>query len=190
MTEEGVGAVAEPSQRLVARIIDILIVGVPIGLGATELFPRETAQRVVAPLAFAVAFFLYEAVQVAIWGRTVGKRLTGLRVISVTGERPTVVQALVRTAIYTLPPAARPVPVLNILAGIFWLAENGLLFEGSYRQALHDRAAGTLVLDVRSPAPGPEEEPSSPGPVEAEPGEMEAEPGDPYLVDEPGSEQP
>ncbi|MEV5746282.1 RDD family protein [Actinoallomurus sp. NPDC052308] len=180
MTEDGAGAVAEPSQRLVARIIDILIVGVPIGLGATELFPRETAQRVVAPIAFAVVFFLYEVVQLAVWGRTVGKRLTGLRVVSVTGRRPTVVQALIRAAIYALPPAARPVPILNVLAGIFWLVENGLVFEGSYRQALHDRLAGTLVIDVRPPPPGA---------VEPAPGPVEEEPGEPDLIDEPESEQ-
>ena len=166
MTAEAVDAVAEPSQRLVARIIDTLIVGVPIATAATEIFPRETAQTVVAPIAFAVVFFLYEVVQLAVWGCTVGKRLTGLRVVSVTGERPTVVQALIRAAIYALPPAARPVPILNVLAAIFWLAENGLQFEGSYRQALHDRAAGTLVIDVRprvmaEPEPGPAEEPGS-----------------------------
>jgi uncharacterized RDD family membrane protein YckC len=157
-----VGAVAEPSQRLVARIIDTLIVGVPIATAATELFERETAQTLVAPITFAVVFFLYEAVQLAVWGRTVGKRLTGLRVVSVTGDRPTVPQALVRAVIYALPPAARPVPILNALAAIFWLAENGLMFEGAYRQALHDRAAGTLVIDVRPRAaaePGPVDEP-------------------------------
>ncbi|GAA0334730.1 RDD family protein [Actinoallomurus spadix] len=196
MTEEGAGAVAEPSQRLVARIIDTLIVGVPVATGATELFPRQTAQHVAAPIAFAVAFFLYEAVQVAIWGCTVGKRLTGLRVISATGERPTVAQVLVRAAIYALPPAARPVPVLNILAAIFWLAENGLMFEGSYRQALHDRAAGTLVIDVRPSAPGPVEEPPAPGSArEEEPGEPGRVAGpvvEPVVepVDEPGSQQP
>jgi uncharacterized RDD family membrane protein YckC len=179
VTAETVDAVAEPSQRLVARIIDTLIVGVPIATAAAEVFPRETAQTVVAPIAFAVTFFLYEVVQLAVWGRTVGKRLTGLRVISVTGERPTVVQALIRAAIYALPPAARPVPNLNIIAAIFWLAENGLQFEGSYRQALHDRAAGTAVIDVRPRAldePAPADEP---GPAE--------EPG---LVDEPRSDQP
>ena len=184
MTQEAVDAIAEPSQRLVARIIDTLIVGVPVATIATELFPRQTAQAVVAPIAFAVIFFLYEVVQLAVWGRTAGKRLTGLQVISVTGERPTAVQALIRAAIYALPPAARPVPILNILAAIFWLAENGLQFEGAYRQALHDRAAGTLVIDVRprvAAEPGPTDEP---GPA-YEPG-LADEPGP---VGEPGSDQ-
>lgn len=151
-TAGGTLALAEPSQRLVARLVDMLIVGVPLATAAAEIFPRETAQRVVAPLAFAGVFLVYEAVQLALWGRTVGKRLTGIGVVSADGRPLRVSQALVRSAIYALPPAARPVPVLNVLAGIFWLVEIGLLFEGVHRQALHDRVAGTLVLDTR---PGP-----------------------------------
>jgi uncharacterized RDD family membrane protein YckC len=150
MTEEVVTALAEPAQRLVARLVDTLIVGVPIATAATEIFSRETAQTVVAPLAFAVVYLVYEVVQLVLWGRTVGKRLTGVRVVSADGARLRPSQALVRSAIYALPPAARPVPVLNVIAGIFWLAEIGLLFEGGHRQALHDRAAGTLVIDTRA----------------------------------------
>jgi uncharacterized RDD family membrane protein YckC len=140
---------AEPSQRLVARLVDTLIVGVPLATAATEFFPRDTAQIVVTPLAFAGVSLVYEAVQLALWGRTVGKRLTGVRVVSADGRPLRVGQALVRSAIYALPPAGRPVRVLNLLAGIFWLAEIGLMFEGGHRQALHDRAAGTLVIDTR-----------------------------------------
>jgi uncharacterized RDD family membrane protein YckC len=155
MTDEAVGVVAEPSQRLVARLVDTLLVGVPVATAAAELFPRQTAQAVVAPIGFAVVFVVYEAVQLALWGRTVGKRLTGIRVVSAAGGRLSVTQAVIRAAIYALPPAARPVPILNVLAGIFWLAEIGLLFEGSQRQALHDRAAGTLVIDARPQVPAP-----------------------------------
>lgn len=138
---------AEPAQRLAARIIDILIVGIPVATAAEGLFPHRTAQTLVAPLAFAAVFLAYDAVQLAVWGRTVGKRLTGIRVASVTdGGRPGVLQSLVRAAIFALPSAARPVPVLNAVAGLFWVGEVGLLFEGEYRQALHDRAAGTVVV--------------------------------------------
>ena len=160
MTDEAVTALAEPSQRLVARLVDTLIVGVPLATAATEIFPRETAQTVVAPIAFAAVYLVYEAVQLAVWGRTVGKRLTGIRVVSADGGPLRVPQVLVRSAIYAVPPAARPIPVLNVLAGIFWLAEIGLIFEGDLHQALHDRAAGTLVIDVRSrPRPEPVTDP-------------------------------
>ncbi len=151
MTEETTAVIAEPSQRLVARLVDTLIVGVPIATAATELFPRQTAQTVVAPVGFAAVFLVYEIVQLILWGRTVGKRLTGIAVVSADGEPLSVRQALVRAAIYALPPAARPVPVLNVFATIFWLAEVGLVFEGTSRQALHDRVAGTLVVDTRVP---------------------------------------
>jgi uncharacterized RDD family membrane protein YckC len=169
MTYEAV--LAEPSQRLVARLVDTLIVGIPLATVATEIFPRETAQTVVAPIGFAAVFLVYEVVQLALWGRTIGKRLTGIQVISADGARLRVSQVLVRSAIYALPPAARPVPVLNVLAGIFWLAEIGLLFEGHHRQALHDRAAGTLVVDVRPRADRPPvgEEPVGEEPAFGEP---------------------
>ncbi|MGH3376265.1 MAG: RDD family protein [Actinoallomurus sp.] len=159
--EEAVAVLAEPSQRLVARLVDTLIIGVPLATVATELFSRETAQTVVAPVAFAAVFLVYEVVQLALWGRTVGKRLTGVRVVSADGRRLRLSQILVRSAISALPPAARPVPVLNVLAGIFWLAEIGFMFEGVHRQALHDRAAGTLVIDIR-PRPVPLPEPEDP----------------------------
>src|SRR5262245_20412627 len=108
---------AEPAQRLVARLVDTLIVGVPVATVATSLFTRHTAQSLVAPIAIAAVYFVYEAVQVAIWGRTVGKRLTGIRIVSATGEPLRLVQALIRSAIYALPSAARPVPVLNVVVG-------------------------------------------------------------------------
>jgi uncharacterized RDD family membrane protein YckC len=146
-------AIAEPSQRLVARIVDTLIVGVPVATAATELFPHPAAQTVAAPIGFAVAFFVYEALQLALWGRTIGKRLTGIAVVALDGALPRPSQALVRAAVYALPPAARPIPVLNVLLAIGWLAGAGLLFEGTRRQALHDRLAGTLVVDTRVQEP-------------------------------------
>jgi uncharacterized RDD family membrane protein YckC len=143
MTEEAVDAVAEPSQRLVARIVDTLIVGVPLATVATGPYSPQAA---LAPVGFAAVFFVYEAVQLALWGQTVGKRLTGIKVVSAAGGRLRASQALARAAVYALPPAVRPVPVLNVLAAIFWLADAALVFDRPYRQALHDRAAGTIVV--------------------------------------------
>ncbi|WP_165969064.1 hypothetical protein [Actinomadura sp. KC06] len=62
-----------------------------------------------------------------------------------------VVRAVVRAAVYSLPIAARPIPVAGLLAGIFWLANAGALYEGTWRQAVHDRLIGTLV--VKRPPP-------------------------------------
>jgi Predicted membrane protein/domain len=95
---------------------------------------------------------VYDSVQHARWGRTLGKRLTGIRVVPASGEgsRPSPSQSLVRGAVYALPMAARAVPVLSVLAGVFWVANVGLLLEQPRRQALHDRLAGTVVVSIRN----------------------------------------
>ncbi|WUI00057.1 RDD family protein [Spirillospora sp. NBC_00431] len=61
-------------------------------------------------------------------------------------DRLGVVRAVVRAAVYSLPIAARPIPVAGLLAGIFWLVNAGALYEGTRREALHDRLTGTLVV--------------------------------------------
>ncbi|GAA4223492.1 hypothetical protein GCM10022254_00700 [Actinomadura meridiana] len=206
---------AEPGQRLLARIIDTLIVGVPV-IVVVRAVVAAHAVDVVAPPAVAGCMLLYESIQLALWGRTLGKRVAGIEVVvgvpganSVTdsaiavtrdGEAaelappsswtsdadagsaaatapPTadsdekqepdagpvegastrnvfvddqapldVGRAVLRAAIYSLPIAARPIPVAGLLASLFWVANAGAMYEGTNRQAVHDRIAGTLVV--------------------------------------------
>ncbi|WP_246178642.1 RDD family protein [Actinomadura decatromicini] len=214
---------AEPGQRLLARIIDTLVVGLPVIIVVRELVSGHTVD-IVAPPVVAGCTLLYEAIQLALWGRTIGKRLAGIEVVidptgpslsartlrgeageavpgdrpvptetlagadgaaraggdgaasgeTVTeaaaepvaesatdsesegrkpesvpigdGARPDVLRAVLRAAIYSLPIAARPIPVLGLLAGVFWVANAGALYEGTRRQAVHDRLTGTLVV--------------------------------------------
>lgn len=184
---------AEPGQRLLARVVDTLIVGVPVVLAVRELASGR-AVDVVAPIAVAGCMLVYEAVQLALWGRTLGKRFAGIEVVvappdeqpggavaedaepaaaggtgvlpasppvslpgfvpaGVSGSadagvaaRPDVPRSVLRAAVYSLPIAARPIPVLGLLAGVFWVVNAGVLFEGTRRQAAHDRLAGTLVV--------------------------------------------
>jgi uncharacterized RDD family membrane protein YckC len=90
---------------------------------------------------------LYDAVQIAIWGRTVGKRLTGLKVVSDSGERRIgPLRAVLRAAVFALPIAVRPVPVVRVIAGLFWAANAAAVLERSRQQALHDRLARTIVV--------------------------------------------
>lgn len=138
---------AEPGQRLLARVVDTLVVGLPVVLVARSALPRVTADAVAA-VAIAGLLLLYETVQLALWGRTLGKRVAGIEVAlaEAVGGPLGLPRAFLRSAVYALPLAARPVPVLGVVAGIFWVANAGALFEGTRRQALHDRLCGTVVV--------------------------------------------
>ncbi|RSN66248.1 RDD family protein [Actinomadura sp. WAC 06369] len=71
---------AEPGQRLLARIVDTLVVGLPVMLVLREALPHG-ALDLVAPPAVAGCLLVYEAVQLALWGRTPGKRFAGIEVV-------------------------------------------------------------------------------------------------------------
>jgi uncharacterized RDD family membrane protein YckC len=116
--------------------------------------PAETATAV----GVAVIYLLYDTFQHALWGRTIGKRLAGIKVVSAahrTGrpgegegasDRVGLSRVLLRAAVFALPIAARPVPVLGLIAGIFWVANAAWVLESARRQALHDRLAATKVV--------------------------------------------
>jgi uncharacterized RDD family membrane protein YckC len=156
--------VAEPGPRLLARIVDTLLVGLPVVAVAYTTLPRSAAE-VAVPVGVAALFLLYESLQLAVWGRTLGKRVAGIAVVpdipvvpgvSADGDvvpedgRPGLGRALVRAAVYAIPMALRPVPVLGVIAGVFWVANVALIFERPTRQALHDRLARTRVVGVGS----------------------------------------
>ncbi|RMI45375.1 RDD family protein [Actinomadura harenae] len=136
---------AEPGQRLLARIVDTLAVGLPVVLVLRAVLPHDTADHW-SPTAVASALLVYEAVQLALWGRTLGKRVAGVRVVTADGSRPDPARAALRAAVYAVPIALRPVPVLGLLAGIFWVVNVGTAFRGPERRAVHDRMAGTGVV--------------------------------------------
>ncbi|MFF8955774.1 RDD family protein [Streptomyces sp. NPDC014894] len=79
---------------------------------------------------------LYEALPTARWGRTLGKRLCGLRVVDIEShEPPPLGAALRRWLVYGVLGLA-VVGVLNVLWG---------LFDRPWRQCWHDKAAHTFV---------------------------------------------
>jgi hypothetical protein len=41
--------------------------------------------------------------------------------------------------------------VAGVLASVFWVVNAGVIFEGTRRQAAHDRLAGTLVVKRGTP---------------------------------------
>ncbi|WP_395107544.1 RDD family protein [Actinomadura sp. SCN-SB] len=152
---------AEPGQRLLARIVDTLVVGLPVIMVLREVVPAGDVE-IAAPPAVAGLLLLYEWVQLVLWGRTLGKRVAGIHVVpspphavsqgpesdgeAIASAPLGVGRSLLRSAVYALPIAARPVPVFGLIAGLLWVGNAALMYEGTWRQALHDRLSGTVVV--------------------------------------------
>ncbi|WP_431959653.1 RDD family protein [Actinacidiphila sp. bgisy160] len=158
---------ASPGKRLVARLIDTVVVGavvaaaaVPLGTSAYEhLRDKVDAARltgeemtvwlidgttgvqlgIVAAVAL-VTGLLYEVLPTAKWGRTLGKKLLGLRVLDIESQyEPGFGQALRRWLTHTVLDAL----VIGFL-GLAWC-----LFDRPWRQCWHDKAARTFVARER-----------------------------------------
>jgi uncharacterized RDD family membrane protein YckC len=90
-----------------------------------------------AVLVVAVAAgLLLEVLPTAKWGRTLGKRLVGLRVLDVEGQQPPGFGASLRR---WLTHAVLDLLVIGAL-GLAWC-----LFDRPWRQCWHDKAARTFV---------------------------------------------
>ncbi|GAA4077506.1 RDD family protein [Actinomadura miaoliensis] len=113
----------------------------------------------------AVLPFLYEAVQLAMWGRTLGKRVLHLGVVQArpAGEPLTTTQAVWRAGVMHIGYQlglffflALAVKVWDYFAYGMLLVSIGTvmaylwaIWDQPLRQSLHDRFSGTLVIDER-----------------------------------------
>jgi uncharacterized RDD family membrane protein YckC len=93
-------------------------------------------------LVVAILPFAYEAVQLALWGQTLGKRILGLRVIAENGSPVTPVQAVGRAAVNNV------LYLFGCGVGTV-MAYLWAIWDEPLHQALHDRLAGTVVVDDR-----------------------------------------
>jgi uncharacterized RDD family membrane protein YckC len=150
-------------KRLLARLLDTVVVGAVTGAAALPLGTKaldhvndkidaakqsgetvtvwllDGTTSVYAGIVLAVLLVfgaLYEALPTAKWGRTLGKKLCGLQVRDIEElEPPSFGAALRRWLVYS---------VLGLLAvgvvGVLWG-----LFDRPWRQCWHDKAAHTFV---------------------------------------------
>jgi uncharacterized RDD family membrane protein YckC len=149
----GMPPLAARWRRLVARIIDALIIGIPATLvlelvwGSYDV--NNTGRSVAQDLVYALIYFVYEALMLTTYGQTVGKMLMRIRVGMLdNGEIPTGAPGWTRAAVYTLP------PIVFCCGSVFWLFNVAwLLWDKPYRQALHDKAANTVVVSTTDQVP-------------------------------------
>ena len=142
------------SLRVLARLVDVALQAAVVALVYTELLPRLVAVApgrrnlvdalrtgdMAALLTLLAVGLILEVVPTALAGCTPGKLVMGLRVRSLGGGRPGVVPALARW----LPVAA--VSVVPVAAPLLVPVWGWSL--GPRRTGLHDRLAGTLVVDA------------------------------------------
>jgi uncharacterized RDD family membrane protein YckC len=146
----GPDALASFAQRAGARALDSLLIGVPVLMVAAATLdlanPNEHQQF---PWWASLAWFLlaitYEVAMLAWRGQTLGKLAVGIRVARLdNGKKPLWWQAAIR---FMVPGVWAALPFQYAL--VVYFAEHTTGFWDATRRAIHDRAAGTVVVTTK-----------------------------------------
>ncbi|WP_406265121.1 RDD family protein [Actinacidiphila glaucinigra] len=143
----GMPPLANRGRRLVARIVDGLIIGIPV-YGLTGLIwnydYNATGALFSQGVIYAVIYLAYQVFMLTRYGQSLGKKLLRVRVGMLTdGTNPTTPAALKRESVYSL------VPIIPCCGEIFWIIEVlWCTWDKPYRQCLHDKAGQTVVVSV------------------------------------------
>ncbi|MBD0841910.1 MULTISPECIES: RDD family protein [unclassified Streptomyces] len=149
----GMPPLADSGRRTLARIIDMILVGVVVWLltwafGVSEYdmnaddvdYGKSVGQSAMA----AVLYIAYDTFMIAKTGQTLAKKWLGMRVANLdNGSTPSVQTALVRSLVLWVPFA--------FCCACIWTAISGgwSFFDKPYKQGLHDKAAKTVVVSTR-----------------------------------------
>ncbi|WOI59218.1 RDD family protein [Streptomyces fradiae] len=152
---------ADSGKRVLARLVDWLIIAVPLGLlgipfGVYDRVGDETGDfndiwvssggggQWLFQLISIVAYIGYDTYMTAKRnGQTLGKRMTGLRVAMLNdGSVPPVSAALTRAVVLWLPTLICCACLWPLLLLVL------ILVDKPYKQGLHDKAAKTVVVSA------------------------------------------
>ncbi|WP_217179837.1 RDD family protein [Streptomyces sp. AC495_CC817] len=148
----GMPPLADSGKRVLARILDMILVGIVVGLLAWAFrisqytvdsddfeFGKSLAQEALA----AVLYIAYDTYFTVRNGQTLGKKLLRLRVANLDdGSTPSVQTALTRAAVLWIPFAFCCACIWTAIAG------GWSFFDKPYKQGLHDKAAKTVVVST------------------------------------------
>lgn len=157
----GMPPLAEPGKRILARLIDFLIISIPLYLislpfgGAVEVSNGNgnddnvgdvfnqtySGHQLLWSLIALAAYVVYDTYFTHKDGRTIGKRLFKLRVAMLNdGRVPDTSASFLRAVVLWL-------PALLCCPCLWWLINIVLMFtDKPYRQGLQDKAAKTVVV--------------------------------------------
>ncbi|MEV7129028.1 RDD family protein [Streptomyces sp. NPDC093260] len=148
----GMPPLADSGRRTLARIIDLILIGVIAWLVTWALHVNEYAMnadqievgRSLGQSAVGLVLYIaYDTFMTARRGQTLGKRWLGMRVANLSdGSTPTVATSLARAAVLWVP--------FWFCCACLWLAICGgwSFFDRPYKQGLHDKAAKTVVVST------------------------------------------
>ncbi|UFR04224.1 RDD family protein [Streptomyces sp. Go40/10] len=148
----GMPPLAESGRRTLARIIDMILVGIVValvtwGLGLTYYTVVdgrvEVGRNVARAFVTAVLYVAYDTVMISRSGQTLGKKWLGMRVANLeNGATPSVQASLSRALVLWVPFA--------FCCACLWTAVSGgwSFFDKPYKQGLHDKAAKTVVVST------------------------------------------
>lgn len=148
----GMPPLADSGRRTLARIIDMILVGIVVWLltwpfGVSE-YNVDTDRINVGnsfwqSLVAAVLYIAYDTLMTARMGQTLGKKWLKVRVANLdNGATPSTQTSLVRAAVLWLPFAFCCACVWTVIAG------GWSYFDRPYKQGLHDKAAKTVVVST------------------------------------------
>src|SRR5262249_52232625 len=155
-------SVASPWRRLVAALIDAIVIGLPISLLAWTFFDllvRAGAWCSLIGLLIAIPDFPFLNSRIAN-GQTIGKRLMHLQVVDANGVPISFARSALRYAVLFVPflldalvlPTSRTPQLLQYVISTVVLVVGGatfylILFNRHTRQGAHDLAAKSFVAD-------------------------------------------
>jgi uncharacterized RDD family membrane protein YckC len=138
-------------KRFLARLIDGLLVGIPISI-ILAVLPGIPLGGFVAGIVSAAAGFGYFVYLETTKGATIGKQLLSLRVTEEVGTSPISSDASMRRNAWMLIGALSGIPVIGALASlaslVIVIAIAVTLNGDDRKQGLHDRMGGTLVVEA------------------------------------------
>jgi uncharacterized RDD family membrane protein YckC len=143
---------ADSGRRTLARIIDMILVGIVVwllswGFGVNEYTVDgnkiEASKSIGQSVVAAVLYIAYDTYLINRTGQTLGKKWLNMRVANLdNGQNPSVQTSLTRAAVLWIPFA--------FCCACIWTAICGgwSYFDKPYKQGLHDKAAKTVVVST------------------------------------------
>jgi uncharacterized RDD family membrane protein YckC len=150
----GMPPLANRFRRLVARVIDFLIVSIPvyglwaIGAHGWGTYGYFSGRAYLESVVYELVYFAYQVFMLTHFSRSVGKMVMGIRVAMLAdGAMPSLGAAARREGTYSLPLLLSCVGLIFWYVNVLWC-----LWDRPFHQCLHDKAGRTVVV-TEHPAP-------------------------------------